>query len=115
MCSLLVASRSCKIGQRRRLSNWPSHQNGKRGLNPTAVASDPDAHAKTPSNQYSMSSANNPDRCWTPISPAASILHVAASFKNPDDMSEEQYGSPPSWRERIAYQHIMYESFLIPI
>jgi hypothetical protein len=30
-----------------------------------------------------MSSANNPDMCWTPISPAASILHLDASFENP--------------------------------
>ena len=78
-----LASRSCMIGQRRRWSNWPSNQNGKRGLNPTASDSDPDAHAKTPSNKYSMSSANNPDMCLTQISPAASILHVDASFKNP--------------------------------
>src|SRR6516162_4018982 len=43
------------------------------------------------------------------------ILHVDASFKNPDDMPEEQHRSPPSWRERTAYRHIIHDSFCIPI
>jgi hypothetical protein len=42
-----------------------------------------------------MSSANNLDMCWTQISPAASILHVDASFENPQEMPEEQHHFPP--------------------
>src|SRR5713226_9035206 len=46
------ASRSSMIGQRRRLSNRPSSLNGKRSLNQIALASDPDAHAKTQSSRF---------------------------------------------------------------
>src|SRR3989442_10971588 len=53
--------------------------------------------------------------CSTQISPAVSILHVDASFKTPYDMPEEQHRSPPSWRERTAYRHVMHESFCMPI
>jgi len=52
-------------------------------LNQIALASDQDAHAKTPYSRFSSPSATNRDMCSTQISPAVSILHVDASFKNP--------------------------------
>src|SRR2546426_338807 len=102
-------------GQRKRWSNWPQNQNGKRSLSQIALAADLGAHAKMLSSRYSSRFRDDHDMCLMQISPAASILHVDASFKNPYDMPEEQHRSPPSWRERTAYRHVMHESFCMPI
>jgi len=72
MCSLLVRSRSCMTGQRRRLSNWLQNQNGKRSLSQIALASDLGAHAKMRYSRYSSRSRDDHDMCLMQISPAAS-------------------------------------------
>ena len=74
-----LAFQSCTTGQHKGLPNWPSNQNGKPGLNQTALDSDPDAHVKMRSPRYLKSSSTHRDMCLMQISQAVLI----ASIKKP--------------------------------
>src|SRR5215813_1464337 len=93
-------------GQRKRLSNWPQNQNGKRSLNQIALASDLGAHAKMLSNRYSSRFRDDHDMCWMQISPAASITHLNTPVNNPpvDDLAEVEVTDPshPLYGRRFA-------------
>src|SRR5262245_17546023 len=91
-------------------SKTPWNPLGKPTLRPPATGSDRDGAVMMPSPGFILwrKARRVGNGWWTPTSKGLSILHVDASFKNPEDMPEEQQRSPPSWRERTACRHVMH-------
>jgi len=89
----------------------PLNLNGKQNCQPIPMAFAPDGPVMMPSEPSLRRFGIDRNMRSKSTSPAASILHVDASFKNPSGMSEEQHRSLPRRRERTAYRHIIYESF----
>src|SRR5437667_10714486 len=104
-------------GQRKRLSNWPQNQNGKRSLSQIALASDLGAHAKMLSSRYASRFRDDHDMCLMQISPAASILHLDASFKNPCSPTGHARGGtwPPAGRVRASSLGTLAASIMKPL